>query len=553
MKQKMIKASIFSALNFSPIVALSSCNYTSQTKAPEDEIRNSKNPNTSNTLNKKEDNENLNNNPPKSDPTNPESPKTNSKKDDTTTQTPSQNNHSSDSSKNPQKNQKNESMSNDSSNNTIDQTEGIIPEQDDIFDFSDLNNFKLEYDIDSSFYKGIDAISARERLRTLDEFKTLIGYYSSISQDIKNKYDITIIDLDKIQEDNLNGILSNIKIKFQAKNNTKHFTIKTIILKGFKVNQINEKNNPKDTFLSPKSISGPLSKTFASLVGAMLMYNANINAFNQLQNKEDGAINYETIEDFQKNSNYFKDQSIRLNQALKNSFFDTINKDNNNPEFDYKILQVKPDDVNGTLGIQVEIFDLEGSQHKSSRIQKEYTFNGFKKLTDQKVKDFINFTITPESLKDVVIKNKYIHKKFKDLYNENKNKKERVELNNLFDQKLLNHLKKSIFKKIMISFINDDLYNLTEQITLDKIISTKTKYSIYPFVMNFSNNIIKDFKVYFDYDSSRNEQLVKFDFKFGLIPFLTNSFTNMQEFYNSNSSEIELNKTYWFSASKLNE
>ncbi|UWV82639.1 hypothetical protein NW067_06925 [Mycoplasmopsis cynos] len=71
------------------------------------------------------------------------------------------------------------------------------------------------------------------------------------------------------------------------------------------------------------------------------MYNANINAFNQLQNKEDGVINYETIEDFQKNSNYFKDQSIRLNQALKNSFFDTINKDNNNPEFDYKILQVK--------------------------------------------------------------------------------------------------------------------------------------------------------------------------------------------------------------------
>ncbi|MCU9936330.1 hypothetical protein ONA23_05485 [Mycoplasmopsis cynos] len=105
----------------------------------------------------------------------------------------------------------------------------------------------------------------------------------------------------------------------------------------------------------------------------------------------------------------------------------------------------------------------------------------------------------------------------------------------------------------MISFINDDLYNLTEQITLDKIIATKTKYSIYPFVMNFSNNIIKDFKVYFEYDSSRKKQLVKFDFKFGLIPFLTNSFTNMQEFYNSNSSEIELNKTYWFSASKLNE
>ncbi|WP_156789184.1 LppA-related lipoprotein [Mycoplasmopsis cynos] len=553
MKQKMIKASIFSALNFSPIVALSSCNYTSQTKAPEDEIRNSKNPNTSNTLNKKEDNENLNNNPPKSDPTNPESPKPNSKKDDTTTQIPSQNDHSSDSLKNPQKKPKNESMSNDNSNNTIDQTEGIIPEQDDIFDFSDLNNFKLEYDIDSSLYKGIDAISAKERLRTLDEFKTLIGYYSSISQDIKNKYDITIIDLDKIQEDNLNGILSNIKIKFQAKNNTKHFTIKTIILKGFKVNQKNEKNNPKDTFLSPKSISGPLSKTFASLIGAMLMYNANVNAFDQLQNKKDGAINYETIEDFQKNSNYFKDQSIRLNQALKNSFFDTINKDNNNPEFDYKILQVKPDDVNGTLGIQVEIFDLEGSQHKSNRIQKEYTFNGFKKLTDEKVKDFINFTITPESLKDVIIKNKLYSQKFKDLYNENKNKEERVELNNLFDQKLLDHLKKSIFKKIMISFINDDLYNLTEQITLDKIIATRTKYSIYPFVMNFSNNIIKDFKVYFEYDSSRNEQLVKFDFKFGLIPFLTNSFTNMQEFYNSNNSEIELNKTYWFSASKLNE
>ncbi|WP_322941701.1 hypothetical protein RRG48_04165 [Mycoplasmopsis canis] len=551
MKQKMIKASIFSALNFSPIVALSSCNYTSQTKAPEDEIRNSKNPNTSNTLNKKEDNENLNNNPPKSDPTNPESPKTNSKKDDTTTQTPNQNNHSSDSSKNPQKNQKNESMSNDNSNNTIDQTEGIIPEQDDIFDFSDLNNFKLEYNINSlPYYKGTDAISARERLKP-DEIKILIGYYSSISQDIKNKYDITI-DLDKIQEDNLNGILRNIKIKFQAKNNTKHFTIKTIILKGFKVNQKNEKNNPKDTFLSPKSISGPLSKTFASLVGAMLMYNANINTFSQLQNKEYGAINYETIEDFQKNSNYFKDQSIRLNQALKNSFFDTINKDNN-PEFDYKILQVKPDDVNGTLGVQVEIFDLEGSQHKSNRIQKEYTFNGFKKLTDQKVKDFINFTITPESLKDVIIKKKLYSQKFKDLYNENKNKEERVELNNLFDQSLLDHLKKLIFKKIMISFINDDLYNLTEQITLDKIIATKTKYSIYPFVMNFSDNIIKDFKVYFEYDSSRKEQLVKFDFKFGLIPFLTNSFTNMQEFYNSNSSEIELNKTYWFSASKLNE
>ncbi|WP_322936064.1 hypothetical protein RRG46_02935 [Mycoplasmopsis cynos] len=550
MKQKMIKASIFSALNFSPIVALSSCNYTSQTKAPEDEIRNSKNPNTSNTLNKKEDNENLNNNPPKSDPTNPESPKTNSKKDDTTTQTPSQNDHSSDSSKNPQENHKNESMSNDNSNNTIDQTEETIPEQDDIFDFSDLNNFKLEYDIDSSFYKGIDAISAKERLKP-DEIKILIGYYSSISQDIKNKYDITIIDLDKIQEDNLNGILSNIKIKFQAKNNTKRFTIKTIILKGFKVNQKNEKNNPKDTFLSPKSISGPLSKTFASLVGAMLMYNANINAFNQLQNKEDGVINYETIASFEENRNYFKDQSIRLNQALKNSFFDTINKDNN-PEFDYKILQVKPDDVNGTLGIQVEIFDLEGSRHKSNRIQKEYTFNGFKKLTDKKVKDFINFTITPDVL-EKVIKHKYYRKKFKDLYNENKDKKEKVELKDLFNRSLLDHLKKSIFKKIMISFINDDLYNLTEQITLDKIIATRTKYSIYPFVMNFSINIIKDFKVYFEYDSSRNEQLVKFDFKFGLIPFLTNSFTNMQEFYNSNSSEIELNKTYWFSASKLNE
>ncbi|UWV92354.1 hypothetical protein NWE57_05840 [Mycoplasmopsis cynos] len=32
----------------------------------------------------------------------------------------------------------------------------------------------------------------------------------------------------------------------------------------------------------------------------MLMYNANINAFDQLQNKEDGAINYGTIEDFKK-------------------------------------------------------------------------------------------------------------------------------------------------------------------------------------------------------------------------------------------------------------
>ncbi|MCU9932997.1 hypothetical protein NWQ33_03700 [Mycoplasmopsis cynos] len=56
----------------------------------------------------------------------------------------------------------------------------------------------------------------------------------------------------------------------------------------------------------------------------------------------------------------------------------------------------------------------------------------------------------------------------------------------MFNRSLLDHLKKSIFKKIMISFINDDLYNLTEQITLDKIIATKTKYSIYPFVMNFS-------------------------------------------------------------------
>ncbi|WBP83824.1 LppA-related lipoprotein [Mycoplasmopsis edwardii] len=412
-------------------------------------------------------------------------------------------------------------------------------------DFAELENFPTSFSLrNDSKYKTYDAKKA------YDEFKQ-IGFNKmleelNISQELKEKYNISITNFYHMKIHIQDGELFEVEVYFVDKQ-TQKTKSKMTKLVGFSTNN-QLPHNEKDDLLTKKENLGEMVKLYPSLVGAMLMYNSNITEFNQLESREANAVTFEKLANT--TTDYFSEW-INLNPSINGVFFDL------NPElerkYSYKIVRVNPNDLQGTLGIEVLIKDADEASGRNESYTKKFEFFGFKKISQENIQNTIGLTITPATLADEIKKRPNFKNKIKQAINEH-NSNETISIKNKFSELELNSFKNTLFRITMFNIFGDGFYRITaSDLTVKDLMATTHKLQVYPFVSHLSEQMINDIDIFIEFDATRNEKIVKFVNTFGFSVLAGNAYVDFTE---SNGFDQTLNvvsKPYIFTNSLRDE
>nr|WP_237567334.1 LppA family lipoprotein [Mycoplasma mycoides] len=300
-----------------------------------------------------------------------------------------------------------ENPENNNSNN--DQPQGDQPQYDKMpdnnVDFSDLKTIKREISLDRFYkYSQMTALSSWIDLRTTPNvFKNIIFKDYPF---ITNKYNIKFESLTDVIEDNQKGLISNVKIRFTKESK---FEILEFTLTGFKKEyKVDNKNNKENYIKQKDKIDEKLAGLYPSLLAYMLLYTeeSGINRYDRDIKQSGNVINFDDL--INNNQDLFDYNFSGFSVGTKDLLFDYNRKDEK--LYKDKIVESKYDDINGTLGLKVEISNRDDNHSNESTITKEFNFNGFRKIDIDNYKNNpFTFSLLPKNLSEI-IKNDKIRK-----------------------------------------------------------------------------------------------------------------------------------------------
>ncbi|WFQ90424.1 LppA family lipoprotein [Mycoplasma feriruminatoris] len=391
-------------------------------------------------------------------------------------------------------------------------------------DFSDLNSIPQEISLDHfPKYKKMTPISAWFDLRTNSNvFKDII--FKDFST-ITNKYQIKFDSIIDVHYDSTKGAITNVKISFtkDSKSKTKEFT-----LTGFKKEaKIDNKNKKEDYIMQKDKIDTKLSGLYPSLLAYMLLYNEE-NGTNNIYDRDlkqsGNVINFDELRN--NNQDLFDYNFAGFSVGTKELLFDY--NTNDGKLYKDKIVEAKFDDVNGTLGLKVEITNRDDNHSSESTITKEFNFKGFRKID---IKNYRNnpfsFTLTPKGVSEI-LKNDKIKKSLSDAgIDIHKNEVDEFggfnSENNIWET--------LIFKNLLVDLTDNEHHTYRSKKTLGvdpagsnkeykSILGLKSNMSLYPFNTIITSESIKNILI-----TIENKQ---FTLEFELhLPVYATSFSNL--------------------------
>ncbi|QVK01990.1 LppA family lipoprotein [Mycoplasma mycoides subsp. capri] len=403
-------------------------------------------------------------------------------------------------------------------------------------DFSDLDKLPKEISFDNfEIYKKQDATSAWFDLKTKIKwiFEKVIN-----DKEIINKYEVSFVNENDLVFVDEKGVIDKVSIKFtkgkQSKTRTFSFT-------GFKkrTNQVNKNN--KENYIKPKNkVDEKLLGLYPSLVAYMLMYSQDHNNYRELL-QSGNVINFEELENG--NNNLFYSDSINLNVEMKDLL---LEYDKSLGElYDDKIIGVRYDDINGILGLEVEITnrddDPKTKDEPFSYKPKAFIFQGFRKIDfNNNDKNVLSINLLPSSLKEIVSKGNV--KKKIDEFRKSGQTQNKIS----FEKSTEPFFKQQLFKNLLVD-INDNeqkIYRSNQTLSLHSsngytsIIGLAGNMSIYPFHSIITKDCINNISLVVNKQPDNN-YLITIDFDFD-IPVFSSTFSDLKSHVASDSKTLKL-------------
>nr|WP_265503959.1 LppA family lipoprotein [Mycoplasma mycoides] len=407
----------------------------------------------------------------------------------------------------------NEQPQGDNSNNNL-QPHNVQPaDQPEIHkvDFSDVDKLPREISLEHfTNYKNKHLESAWSDLQ-----KDSTVFSHILFKNLKG-YKISFENISAVKFDHSKGVIGNVKIKFtkEGKSITRVF-----MLTGLKKNEEikpNQPNNNKDNYIKPRSIDNRLSGLFPSLLAYMLLFVENNKKYEEIQWTKN-SINFEQLKN--KNTNFFDESFVGFNIGTKELLFEY--NENDRTKYEDKITSAKYDDINGELGLEVEIKNREDSNLSEPSITKVFNFKGFRKANFNNQNDnVLSLSLLPSDLKDLIttkgslksvvdkaIKSKEFSKKISVLSND--------------------FIKNGLFKKLILNVVDNEnhIYRDTQSLKLDysnkseennTIIAFNDGTSLYPLHTKIDKDSISDIFITITNEDGQNKLEIEFNVN---IPF----------------------------------
>ncbi|QVK01993.1 LppA family lipoprotein [Mycoplasma mycoides subsp. capri] len=377
-------------------------------------------------------------------------------------------------------------------------------------DFSDVDRLSKDISFDNFvFYKQKDVITAWNELITNQEksFKEVIF---SKNVDILNKYKISFeSNFSDVKFDQEKGVIGNIKIKFTKDKESKIFVFN---FTGFKkvASESTDKINNKENYIKAKTtIDKRISGLFPSLLAYMLLFAEDSKKYEELQSNNN-AINFDDLKN--KNQDLFDNNFVGFSAGTKELLFEYNDKDKT--KYKDKIIAARYDDINGELGLEVEITNREESGLTEPRITKRFNFKGFRSVdfSDQN-NNVLFLTLLPKDLKEIA--NTKSLKSFIDTFLKAKHFNKSLKI--LEDESIKN----SLFKKLIVNIEDNKnhIYKGTQTFKLDindkknfnkSIVGLKDGTTLYPLHTRITKDSISDGSVTLLNDDNQNQIKVEF-------------------------------------------
>ncbi|WFQ90612.1 LppA family lipoprotein [Mycoplasma feriruminatoris] len=414
-------------------------------------------------------------------------------------------------------------------------------------DFSDLEKMEEEISFSTiSIYAKKDALSALVTLKTDNSVFNII-----FPNNITDKYNVVPIFENGWKEDKQKGLIDNAIIKFTNKKNNKSKSRKFIFTGFKKVESNGNKVNNKDIYLKPKSqIDSKISGLFPSLLAYMLLYTEDSNKYKGLQNDSTKSITFEQL--INKNTDLFDNKFVGFSVGTKDLLFDFEEK--YRELYGYKIIETSFDDINGTLGVKVQITNSEENKGSEPEKTKEFIFKGFRKVDIDKNRDIpLLFSLTPRDLKTILKDEKIIkHLKEKvgvDIYKDSGHTDLGVQSkDNLWESLILKYL------TIMLVDNEHHIYNSKETLSLKNtkennhrsILGLKPKMSLYPFNTSIDESSISEILI------TLVDKKVTLDFEIN-IPVYATGFSDLTSHSSNNSKILKIRVSSTISVAELSK
>nr|VZK64874.1 hypothetical protein MF5292_00016 [Mycoplasma feriruminatoris]VZR75019.1 hypothetical protein MF5294_00016 [Mycoplasma feriruminatoris]VZR96818.1 hypothetical protein MF5293_00016 [Mycoplasma feriruminatoris] len=187
--------------------------------------------------------------------------------------------------------------------------------------------------------------------------------------DILSKYKINFeSDFSNVIFAQEKGTIDNVKIKFTKEKESK---IKVFIFTGFKkiTNESKDKINNKDNYIKAKTtLDKRITAVYPSLLANMLLYVEDSKKYEEIQLSRN-SINFDELKN--KNTDLFENDFIGFNIGTKEFLFEYNEKDRE--KYKDKIVAAKYDDINGELGVEVEITNRKESNITEPLIKKTFS------------------------------------------------------------------------------------------------------------------------------------------------------------------------------------
>nr|WP_265509574.1 LppA family lipoprotein [Mycoplasma mycoides] len=385
-------------------------------------------------------------------------------------------------------------------------------------DFSDVDKLPKEISLEHfTNYKNKPLESAWSDLQ-----KDSTVFSHILFKNLKG-YKISFENTSAVKFDHSKGVIGNVKIKFtkEGKSITRVFVL-TGLKKKEEIKPNQPKNN-KNNYIKPKSVDNRLSGLFPSLLAYMLLFVEDNKKYEEIQWAKN-SINFEQLKN--KNTNFFDESFVGFNVGTKELLFEY--NENDRTKYEDKITSAKYDDINGELGLEVEIKNRKDSNLSEPSITKVFNFKGFRKANFNNQNDnVLSLSLLPSDLKDLATKGSLKSDVGKAIKSKEFSKKISISNNDF--------IKNWLFKKLILNVVDNEnhIYRDTQSLKLDysnksgennTIIAFNDGTSLYPLHTKIDKDSISDIFITITNEDGQNKLEIEFNVN---IPFYASNLSDL--------------------------
>ncbi|EXU60034.1 LppA family lipoprotein [Mycoplasma mycoides] len=348
-------------------------------------------------------------------------------------------------------------------------------------------------------------------------------------------YKISFENTSAVKFDHSKGVIGNVKIKFTKEGKT---ITRVFMFTGLKKNEEikpNQPKNNKDNYIKPRSVDNRLSGLFPSLLAYMLLFVEDNKKYEEIQwNKN--SINFDQLKN--KNTNFFDESFVGFNVGTKELLFEY--NENDRTKYEDKITSAKYDDINGELGLEVEIKNRKDSNLSEPGITKVFNFKGFRKTNFNNQDDnVLSLSLLPSDLKDLATKGSLKSDINKAIESKEFSKKISISNNDF--------IKNELFKKLILNVVDNEnhIYRDTQSLKLDysnksgesnTIIAFNDGTSLYPLHTKIDKDSIGDIFITITNEDGQNKLEIELNVN---IPFYASNLNDLTSHSTSQDKTLE--------------